>query len=76
LFAGRIFAGDFAATTETIGHNTDGLETPVKDACVSARLPLDQSDQCPEDVLNQILWHATTGSKPYPDWAVKAVDDD
>jgi YVTN family beta-propeller protein len=47
------------------------------DAMVSARLPLDKEDQCPEDVFNRILWRAMKGSQtPYPDWAVKAVDDD
>ena len=47
-----------------------------KDAYVSARLPLKKPDQCPEDVLNRILWHATMGTKPYPEWAVKIVDED
>ncbi len=47
-----------------------------KDAYVSARLPLDKPDQCNEDVLNHILWHATMGTKPYPQWAVKVVDED
>jgi len=47
-----------------------------KDAYVSARLPLKQPDQCPEDVLNRILWRATMGTKPYPEWAVKIVDED
>ena len=48
-----------------------------KDACVSARLPLQKEDQCPEDVFNRILWDATKGPQtPYPLWAVKAVDDD
>jgi hypothetical protein len=47
-----------------------------KDAMVSARLPLDLPDQCPEDVLNRILWRATMGAKPYPEWAVKITDDD
>ena len=48
-----------------------------KDAYVSARLPLGKEDQCPEDLFNHILWRATKGSQsPYPDWAVKAVDDD
>jgi hypothetical protein len=46
------------------------------DAYVSARLPLDQPDRCNEDVLNRILWRATMGAKPYPEWAVKVVDDD
>ena len=48
-----------------------------KDAYVSARLPLEKEDQCPEDVFNRILWRAAKGSQtPYPDWAVKTVDDD
>ena len=46
-----------------------------KDAYVSARLPLVQPDQCNEDVLNRILWRATM-TTPYPEWAVKFVDDD
>jgi hypothetical protein len=41
-----------------------------KDAYVSARLPLDRPDQCPEDVLNRILWRALKGPQvPYPLWA-------
>ena len=47
-----------------------------KDAFVSTRLPLDKPDQCNEDVLNHILWRATMGAKPYPEWAVKVVDED
>jgi YVTN family beta-propeller protein len=47
-----------------------------KDALVSARLPLDKPDQCNEDVLNRILWRAAMGNKPYPEWAVKVVDED
>ncbi len=48
-----------------------------KDTMVSARLPLDKEDQCPEDLFNRILWHAMKGSQtPYPDWAVKTGDDD
>jgi YVTN family beta-propeller protein len=47
-----------------------------KDAYVSARLPLDKEDQCPEDLFNHILWRATKGPQsPYPTWAVKAVED-
>jgi YVTN family beta-propeller protein len=46
------------------------------DAYVSAKLPLEKEDQCPEDLFNQILWRAMKGSQaPYPAWAVKAVDD-
>jgi YVTN family beta-propeller protein len=48
-----------------------------KDAMVSAKLPLDKEDQCPEDVFNRILWRAMKGPQtPYPEWAVKAVDED
>jgi hypothetical protein len=47
-----------------------------KDAYASARLPLDQPDRCPEDLLNRILWHAMKGSQaPYPDWAVRTQAD-
>jgi hypothetical protein len=42
-----------------------------KDAMVSARLPLDKEDQCPEDLFNHILWRAAKGSHAnYPAWAV------
>ncbi len=49
-----------------------------KDARVSARLPLNEPDRCPEDVLNRILWRAMKGPQaPYPEWAVlKLADDD
>jgi hypothetical protein len=48
-----------------------------KQAYASARLPLDQVDRCPEDLLNRILWHAMKGSAAaYPAWAVKLVQDD
>ena len=47
-----------------------------KDAYVSAELPLEKEDQCPEDVFNRILWRTAKGSQvPYPAWAVKATDD-
>ena len=45
-----------------------------RDAYASDRLPLEKPDQCNEDVLNHILWRATMGAKPYPEWAVKADD--
>ncbi|MDI9380837.1 MAG: phosphoesterase, partial [Verrucomicrobiota bacterium] len=48
-----------------------------QDAIVSSQLPLDEVDQCPEDVLNRILWRAMKGpDTPYPEWAVKMVEDD
>jgi YVTN family beta-propeller protein len=46
-----------------------------KQAYASARLPLAHPDQCPEDLLNRILWHAMKGSTaPYPAWAVTRAD--
>lgn len=46
------------------------------DAIVSSRLPLSKPDQCNEDVLNHIIWHAQRGfSAPYPDWAITVKDD-
>ena len=48
-----------------------------KNAYASARLPLDQVDRCPEDLLNRILWHAMKGSQaPYPEWAVRMPKDE
>ena len=48
-----------------------------KEAYLSARLPLRKSDQCPEDVLNRILWHAVKGSHTeYPAWAIQKTDED
>jgi YVTN family beta-propeller protein len=47
-----------------------------QDVTISNRLPLDQPDRCPEDVLNRILWRAMKGADaPYPEWAVKMADD-
>ena len=50
-----------------------------KNAIASARLPFKKPDQCPEDVLNRILWYAMKGSSaPYPEWAITRgiVDND
>jgi YVTN family beta-propeller protein len=48
-----------------------------KHAQASTRLPLDQVDRCPEDLLNRILWHAMKGSgAAYPEWAVRSREDD
>jgi hypothetical protein len=48
-----------------------------KNAYASNRLPLEEMDRCPEDLLNRILWHAMKGpAAPYPIWAVKEVEDD
>ena len=46
-------------------------------AYASARLPLGMPDQCPDDLLNRILWYAMKGSQaPYPEWAVTTEPDD
>jgi YVTN family beta-propeller protein len=46
------------------------------DAYVSAKLPLQKEDQCPEDVFNRILWRAAKGSwTPYPTWTTKGGQD-
>lgn len=38
---------------------------------LSEKLPLDKPDQCDEDLLNRILWHAQKGpDAPYPKWAL------
>ncbi len=48
-----------------------------KDASASGRLPLAKADQCPEDLLNRILWRAMKGSRaPYPVWADNKEEDD
>src|SRR5581483_9654798 len=56
------------------------IQDPIlrRDAYVSARLPLEKEDQCPEDVFNRILWRAAKGSQaPYPTWTVhRSTDDD
>jgi hypothetical protein len=49
----------------------------LKDAIASEKLLLDKPDQCPEDVLNRILWRAQKGQKAsYPLWAVTAIQKD
>lgn len=48
-----------------------------RDAYASARLPLDKVDQCPEDVLNHILWRAMKGPNvPYPVAAIRTAEVD
>ncbi|HTR41383.1 MAG TPA: bifunctional YncE family protein/alkaline phosphatase family protein [Pseudomonadales bacterium] len=47
------------------------------DALISSRLPFEKADQCPDAVLNLILWHAQMGfNKPYPTWAITETGDD
>ena len=53
------------------------MEGPLReDAVVSAQLPFEKPDACPEGVLNEILWRAMKGPQaPFPRWAV-GVDGD
>jgi hypothetical protein len=41
-----------------------------KFAIASAKLPLEEADECPEDLFNRILWNAQRPNEPYPAWAV------
>ncbi len=64
---------------DQMNPNPKKISNPTlrKDAITSAKLPLDKADQCPEDVLNHILWHAMKGPhEPYPQWAVTVDTDD
>jgi hypothetical protein len=46
------------------------------DAFLSAKLPLAEEDQCPEDLFNHILWRLAKGPQtPYPACAAQATDD-
>ena len=54
----------------------NAIANPVmrKYAIASSKLPLSEPDQCPEDLLNRILWAAQKGpDSPYPSWAVSKV---
>ena len=49
----------------------------LRDTQISIRLPLKKPDQCPETVLNKIIWHAQKGfDEPYPAWAITEDADD
>ena len=74
----------FGSVTNTIPLDKRNLEPRGaqnsmlrKQAYASARLPLALPNQCPEDVLNRMLWHAMKGpDMPCPIWAVQPVGDD
>ena len=45
-----------------------------KYAIASSKLPLKDADDCPEDLLNRIIWHAQKGSQAsYPAWAINST---
>lgn len=56
----------------------EAISDPVlrHDALVSAKLPLQQEDQCPDDLFNHILWHAARGQEPFPVAKFKMTDED
>src|SRR5262249_32818514 len=46
-------------------------------AQISATLPLEKADACPEDTLNRILWNAQKGTQAlYPAWALTHVPEE
>jgi YVTN family beta-propeller protein len=64
---------------DEMNPNPKEISDPLlrKDASVSARLPFAKEDQCPEDLLNHILWRAAKGSHtPYPAATLKTAGDD
>jgi hypothetical protein len=72
-------AGTNRVPLDQLNPNPKKISDPLlrQDAVVSARLPLDEADQCPEDQLNRILWRAVKGTRqPYPQWAVTPDADD
>jgi hypothetical protein len=63
---------------DQMNPDTSRIKDPrqLHDALVSSHLPLSKPDQCPEDLLNHIIWHATMGfTNPYPQWAITASAD-
>jgi hypothetical protein len=64
---------------DEMNRQAKGISDPLlrKYAFASLRLPLEKPDQCPDDLLNHIIWTAMKGTQvPYPTWAVQQVDDD
>jgi hypothetical protein len=42
----------------------------------SATINFSQIDRAPEDLLNRILWNAMRDDEPFPEWAIKFVDEE
>ncbi len=64
---------------DTINPDPKQVSHPVlrEDALASRRLPLEEVDRCPEDLLNRILWRSMKGpDAPYPQWAVKNLEEE
>ena len=61
---------------DQMNPDVKAIHDPVqrKYAIASSKLPLNAADECPEDLLNRIIWHAENGSQtPYPTWAIDAT---
>jgi YVTN family beta-propeller protein len=68
---------------DRLNPEVKAIQDPVERryAIASGKLPLEDADRCPEDLLNRIIWVAQKGSKaPYPAWAItrtrSSVDPD
>lgn len=66
---------------DQMNPDVKAIRDPVqkKFAIASAKLPLDEVDEAPEDLFNRILWFAQKGNAEYPAWAItpgKRDDDD
>ena len=64
---------------DEMNRESAALSDPLlrKDARDSARLPLDKCDQCPDDLLNHIIWRSVKGPRvPYPEQAVSTARAD
>jgi len=58
---------------DQVNPDLKSIKDPIqrKYAIASIKLPLEEVDECPEDLFNRILWHAQKGSSAeYPAWAV------
>lgn len=64
---------------DELNPHPKALHDPVQRhyAAVSATLPLEKADACPEDLLNRILWTAQKGTQAlYPAWALTHVPEE
>ena len=63
---------------DQMNPDVKAIRDPVqrKFAVASAKLPLNDPDKCPDDLLNRIIWHAQKGSQsPYPSWAIHSATE-
>ena len=57
---------------DQLNPDLKSIKDPVQKrfAVASSKLPLEEEDECPEDLFNRILWYAQKGNAAYPAWAV------